>query len=72
MTLKKKFGHELMGKFWPKVYPILQGENGKNKPVFAIFLVSKMGTFGKSDRFRTTKVTFRSKFAHKYMAEFLF
>ena len=29
---KKKFGHELMGRFWPKVYPILQGENGKNKP----------------------------------------
>ena len=32
MTLKTKFSHELMGKFWPKVYPILQGENGKNKP----------------------------------------
>ena len=32
MTLKTKFGHELMGKFWPKVYPILQGENGQNKP----------------------------------------
>ena len=32
MTLKKKFGHEFMGKFWPKVYPILQGENGQNKP----------------------------------------
>ena len=21
-----------MGKFWPKVYPILQGGNGQNKP----------------------------------------
>ena len=29
MTLKTKFGPELMGKFWPKVYPILQGENGQ-------------------------------------------
>ena len=32
MTLKTKFGHELMGRFWPKVYPILQWENGQNKP----------------------------------------
>ena len=32
MTSKIKFGHELMGKFWPKVDPILQGENGQNKP----------------------------------------
>ena len=21
-----------MGKFWPKIYPILQGKNGQNKP----------------------------------------
>ena len=32
MTLKTKFGHELMGEFWPKVYPILRWENGQNKP----------------------------------------
>ena len=32
MTLKTKFGHGLMGKFWPKVYPSLQGENGQNRP----------------------------------------
>ena len=32
MTLKTKFGHELMGKFWPKDYPNLQGENSQNKP----------------------------------------
>ena len=32
MTLKTKFGHELVGKFWPEVYPILQGENGQNEP----------------------------------------
>ena len=32
MTSKTKFGHELMGKIWPKVYPYLQGENGQNKP----------------------------------------
>ena len=29
MTSKIEFGHELMGKFWPKVYPVLQWENGK-------------------------------------------
>ena len=32
MTLKTKFSHELMGELWPKVYPILQGKNGQNKP----------------------------------------
>ena len=32
MTLKTKFGHEFTAKFWPKVYPILQGENGLKKP----------------------------------------
>ena len=26
MTLKTKFGHELMGKFWPKVYPFFTRE----------------------------------------------
>ena len=32
MTLKTKFGHELMSKFWLKVYPNLQGENGQVSP----------------------------------------
>ena len=34
MTLKTKFGHELMGKFWPKVYPILWGKIAKIRPKF--------------------------------------
>ena len=32
MTLKTKFGHELMGKFWPQVYPILQRKMAKISP----------------------------------------
>ena len=32
MTLKTKFGHELMGKFWPEVWPYFTRENGQNKP----------------------------------------
>ena len=32
MTLKSKFGHELMGKFWSKVYPIYKGKMAKISP----------------------------------------
>ena len=32
MTLKTKFGHELMGKFWPKVYPIYNRKMAKISP----------------------------------------
>ena len=32
MTLRIKFGHKLMGKFWPILYPILKWKNGQNKP----------------------------------------
>ena len=29
---KWRLEHKLMNKFWPIVYPILQGKNGQNKP----------------------------------------
>ena len=53
MTLKTKFGHELMGKFWPKVYPILQGKMAKISP--------KINKIEKWPKFRPKVINSRNK-----------